>query len=1285
MLKRIMAIALIVSLVVPGMSAYLAVVARAAGNMYYVSDSGGNDASGDGSMSNPWKTISKAAHTLNAGDTVIISGGTYREYVANFKSSGTSEAPITYMAAPGEMVTISGTEPVAGFVREGTSNIYKGPVTMNLGSENQVFRNGNAMNEARWPDMEPGATLSMPTLATMQGGSLTTARDTNLPDIDYTGAKIWSAGGYAWVGWIGTISSFNPASKTLTFNNGRTANINYDATGGNRYYVFGNKALLDTDGEWWYDGSGNLYVYSSVGAPTNIEVKTRITGIEIAAQSYINITGIHLIGCNIVTGSGSSHITIDGITARNVSSGPGANFTVGNTSPRHGITINGTDNTIKNSDLAYATGDILIIYGSRNKLINSTISDGNYIGSYNASVLIAGIDAVISNNTITRSGRTGLSGNPSMRRAIIQYNDISQAGLLTADTAGIYIPNVDAMGTEIRYNKIHDIDTHLGAGIYLDNATSNFLVHHNVIWNTKGESIRANIISNEVLIFNNTGAKSKLDIAQFGPAFLNDTLGTRFYNNIFTSGKVLAGSQLFRSEDKVNIWNAPEDIFVDYANNDFRIKPGSIGDDSGMIISGVTDGYMGAAPEIGAYEIDPATGQASEIQAGFNPSNPLALINTVLTDTEYKSYVKNGTFQDGISNWTVANAVYSVNPINANSWLLETSFARNQDKSVSLGNQAKIIQTITGLKPNTTYLLAGWMKTASTAGNVALGVEDYGGSTVEQNVYQTAWTEKKVSFTTGANNTSATIYVENKLPSSSASTPVANITKLKSVTGVNTTTTPATISFDEAIPYINAQMSADKKVSFRLLSTTPGSTQLYRNDSTNKPFLIMKNQEGTTFTIPIAEGTYVASLASDPINATFIKLTSNNPQRNGYMKFDLSSVTGTISKADLKYGVNFANQAAFDIYSFPYNGWSSGTMTWANQNYVDTTEFAYADDIQAILPYDAAGASLDLRNIIVNARTQLYQAGNYMNQDIKNNFSHSTEQAHQALNSASATEAVYSSAYQTLHSHLEIFAARLGLEKDIQHAQTELNAAEESTEYYRYPIGSKSVLQSAIHAAIAALNSPSANKQDLNSAQATLFTKFNLFKKSINMPPLTSYTKADMSLLADSNNWSPVLTNSDNFYNINKRNTYKYLKNKFGDERFEFGLKYQYLSANDTPGVVLRKQDTGTTWTGTHYSLVLQRDIFQIQKWVNGNQTNLASYPNTLITDGSEVYNIQTGAANTPLGVRLYMFVNGQVAFDMIDKDSPILQDGYFGFQAQSGNNNDVMNIAAYSAIRCTP
>lgn len=72
---------------------------------YFVSPTGSDQ--NPGSFTQPWKTIQKAANTMVAGDTVYIRAGTYPEQVIP-QNSGSADNYISYIAYPGETVTIDG-------------------------------------------------------------------------------------------------------------------------------------------------------------------------------------------------------------------------------------------------------------------------------------------------------------------------------------------------------------------------------------------------------------------------------------------------------------------------------------------------------------------------------------------------------------------------------------------------------------------------------------------------------------------------------------------------------------------------------------------------------------------------------------------------------------------------------------------------------------------------------------------------------------------------------------------------------------------------------------------------------------------------------------------------------------------------------------------------------------------------------------------------------------------------------------------------------------------------
>lgn len=83
---------------------------------YYVSPTGSDTNTGL-SVTTPWRTFGKAAATAQAGDTVYLRAGMYRELVT-LGHSGTSTNRITFASYPGENAIIDGTggpPPISNF------------------------------------------------------------------------------------------------------------------------------------------------------------------------------------------------------------------------------------------------------------------------------------------------------------------------------------------------------------------------------------------------------------------------------------------------------------------------------------------------------------------------------------------------------------------------------------------------------------------------------------------------------------------------------------------------------------------------------------------------------------------------------------------------------------------------------------------------------------------------------------------------------------------------------------------------------------------------------------------------------------------------------------------------------------------------------------------------------------------------------------------------------------------------------------------------------------------
>ncbi len=78
----------------------------------------GSDAN-PGTKKSPFHTIQRAADAAQPGDVITVHAGVYRERVSPPRGGSSDARRITYQAAPGEKVVITGSEPVKGWEKAG--------------------------------------------------------------------------------------------------------------------------------------------------------------------------------------------------------------------------------------------------------------------------------------------------------------------------------------------------------------------------------------------------------------------------------------------------------------------------------------------------------------------------------------------------------------------------------------------------------------------------------------------------------------------------------------------------------------------------------------------------------------------------------------------------------------------------------------------------------------------------------------------------------------------------------------------------------------------------------------------------------------------------------------------------------------------------------------------------------------------------------------------------------------------------------------------------------------
>ena len=181
-------------------------------------------------------------------------------------------------------------------------------------------------------------------------------------------------------------------------------------------------------------------------------------------------------------------------------------------------------------------------------------------------------------------------------RALVQYNHIHHHGYLVPDSGLLYANNQRSSplaNTEISYNVLHDfMSHHPGAvGIYLDNSSSGYKVHHNVVW-TAHDGMRTRTATENYFV-NNTLMDVTKAIEVRGRERAGAVIVTQ--NNLVSSDDVLYG--ITKSHNQVV---DPND-FTDHEGRDYTLKPGVSAIDAGTHVEGITVDAVGA-PDLGAYE-----------------------------------------------------------------------------------------------------------------------------------------------------------------------------------------------------------------------------------------------------------------------------------------------------------------------------------------------------------------------------------------------------------------------------------------------------------------------------------------------------------------------------------------------------------------------------------------------------------------------------------------------------------------------------------------------------------
>ena len=598
----------------------LAATARPA--HYFVAETG--DDADPGSLSQPFRTIQKAADAMDPGDTCLVRGGTYREAV-EIKRSGRAIKPIRFMAYPGEIVLLDGTEAIRGpwSIHEGS--IYKAKTDRRF---EQLFVDRQMMIEARWPNTTFGKLFTRVGWATT--GPKSAYQRLHDPElaatgIDWTDATAVLNVAHQFWTWSRPVQNHRKGADTFEYtikmNEFHSKRTHWWAD--DFYYLMGKLEALDRPTEWFLSEDGDLYLWAPGGAdPSNLEVQTKARDYGFVGKGlkYVEISGFHFFACTFAL-TESEHCAVEHCNLLFPSFARGVPDSERPRRVSAGTRISGSDNAIRSCSLAYCGNFGIRVQGQRNVVENCLIHDVNWSGTlrYTAVSLAGHKDFerpmnTARGNTIYNVGNTIINSGAN-RHGIIEYNHVHHGGLLSKDVSLIYTCLPYATGNEIRYNWVHDsLSPDNSLGIRGDDKTRGMRVHHNVLWNIRRDGVVAKGGKN--LVYNNTcfanGAGDILFCSgrepdkwwqKWAKAYEHQNEDSLLINNC---ANAIISTRRKRDPglpgDQSNNYTDGDARLVDPDRLDFRPRSDSPLVDAGRAVEGVTAPFAGKAPDIGAYE-----------------------------------------------------------------------------------------------------------------------------------------------------------------------------------------------------------------------------------------------------------------------------------------------------------------------------------------------------------------------------------------------------------------------------------------------------------------------------------------------------------------------------------------------------------------------------------------------------------------------------------------------------------------------------------------------------------
>jgi hypothetical protein len=653
----------------------------------------GLDAPGRGTFAAPYQTIDYAADCAEPGDIITIRGGTYRETLTPARS-GTAAQPIVFRPYENETVVLTGLDLIipgangAGQWQSDGGEAYRIQLNANYGSDsgwdrdrlagNQVWLNGQPLAKARWPNAPTPLGLRRSQAATAASGFRTRIGTSSEFAAGYRASSLATFATDAWRDGIITYaagSGWYRRTSAITGNtpNGASSEVRFtydpyneaanreNPNVGDPFFLMGRRVALDARGEYFFDtlGSGSqgrdgprhtLYLIAPDGAsPAGrvVEMRRRRFALDLTGVSHLRFENLQIRAGRIRTSNTTSHLTFQGLAleygAYSWHEELGEAY--------ENFVLRGNQHRVLDSLVRFSTANGILVASGQGHEIRNTVVHDHLLGGIE--LRPASGNVLVENCTVFHLGGTGIGADARPSRVFRNHG--AHNGLFSTDVgllnAGTDIG--DSLGSEWAFNWMHSA---LGAkdesrhwygtpGIRLDagfegDGPSNYLIHHNVVWNTTqpekavalwalrgGTSPQTNYGDAKIRVYNNT-VDTRIGVTETfnAPA---SAKGIDLRNNLTGAGFNLDSTTVAVSSGRLywndlvllhnlfpsrTIANNPTPPHLNNLNTSpgwldssasarpfgFQLSSTSAARQAGIAIPGITDHHPGSAPDIGA-------------------------------------------------------------------------------------------------------------------------------------------------------------------------------------------------------------------------------------------------------------------------------------------------------------------------------------------------------------------------------------------------------------------------------------------------------------------------------------------------------------------------------------------------------------------------------------------------------------------------------------------------------------------------------------------------------------